>query len=225
MERQVTIVAGEQVARDDARDELERLRARLNARLATVPDAKDVSACPDRFALGVTGVMGHPGVAETIARGSACLLVGTRLPLTSRSGLDAALNAVPTLSIGSAPPFVPSTHVHAQDLRTALEQLIAALPDSEAPNPAHRRPVRQELMAPPHAGPGVRYRDAMAVIDDALPAAPMWSWTQATRERRRYISFLCDHGQICHRARDGRHGLRVRRRYRQPRSPGRGGPS
>ena len=39
----VTIIAGEQVARDDARDELERLRAALHARIATVPDAKDVS--------------------------------------------------------------------------------------------------------------------------------------------------------------------------------------
>ena len=36
-------LAGEQVARDDARDELERLRAALHARIATVPDAKDVS--------------------------------------------------------------------------------------------------------------------------------------------------------------------------------------
>ena len=39
----VTIIAGEQVARDDARDELEQLRAALHARVATVPDAKDVS--------------------------------------------------------------------------------------------------------------------------------------------------------------------------------------
>ena len=128
----VTIVAGEQVARDDAREELERLRALLNARLATVPDAKDVSGCQDRYALGVTGVMGHLGVAEAITQGSACLLVGTRLPLTSRSGLDAALSAVPTLSIGSAPPFVQSTHVHAQDLRTALAQLAASLPGSQS---------------------------------------------------------------------------------------------
>ena len=165
----VTIVAGEQVARDDARDELERLRALLNARLATVPDAKDVSGCPDRYALGVTGVMGHLGVAEAITQGSACLLVGTRLPLTSRSGLDAALSAVPTLSIGSAPPFVPSTHVHAQDLRTALAQLAASLPDSQAPSPAPAEPARQELTPPAHVGPGVRYRDAMAVLDDALP--------------------------------------------------------
>ena len=39
----VTIIAGEQVARDDARAELERLRAVLRARVATVPDAKDVA--------------------------------------------------------------------------------------------------------------------------------------------------------------------------------------
>jgi len=166
--RHVTIVAGEQVARDDARDELERLRALLNARLATVPDAKDVSGCPDRYTLGVTGVMGHPGVAEVIAQGSACLLVGTRLPLTARSGLDAAISAVPTLSIGSAPPFVQSTHVHAQDLRTALAQLAASIPRSQTPNrPAES--ARQELMPPAHDGPGVRYRDAMAVLDDVLP--------------------------------------------------------
>ena len=166
--RQITVIAGEQVARDDARDELERLRALLNARLATVPDAKDVSACPDGSGLGVTGVMGNPGVAEAITRSSACLLVGTRLPLTSRSGLDAALATVPTLSIGSSPPFVPSAHLHADDLRAALAQLAAALTGAQAPNPDTPEPARQELMPPAHAGPGVRYRDAMAVLDDAL---------------------------------------------------------
>ena len=37
------IIAGDQVARDDARAELEQLRAVLQARVATVPDAKDVA--------------------------------------------------------------------------------------------------------------------------------------------------------------------------------------
>ncbi|MDT5356612.1 MAG: acetolactate synthase large subunit, partial [Mycobacterium sp.] len=57
----VTIIAGEQVARDDARAELEQLRAALRARVATVPDAKDVAGTPglgSSSALGVTGVMG-----------------------------------------------------------------------------------------------------------------------------------------------------------------------
>src|SRR5581483_1169266 len=99
----VTIIAGEQVARDDARDELERLRAMLRARIATVPDAKDTAGTPGRgssSALGVTGVMGHPGVADAIAASGLCLLVGTRLPVTARTGLDDALASVPTVSLG-----------------------------------------------------------------------------------------------------------------------------
>lgn len=42
----ITIIAGEQVARDNARAELEELRALLRARVATVPDAKDASGTP-----------------------------------------------------------------------------------------------------------------------------------------------------------------------------------
>src|SRR6201999_4181986 len=66
----VTIIAGEQVARDDARAELAALRAVLRARVACVPDAKDVAGTPgfgSSSALGVTGVMGHPGVPEAVA--------------------------------------------------------------------------------------------------------------------------------------------------------------
>ncbi|HTM84690.1 MAG TPA: thiamine pyrophosphate-binding protein, partial [Mycobacterium sp.] len=40
----VTIIAGEQVARDDARAELEELRGRLGARVACVPDGKDAGS-------------------------------------------------------------------------------------------------------------------------------------------------------------------------------------
>ena len=57
--------------------------------------------------LGVTGVMGHPGVADAIRSGAVCLLVGTRLSVTARAGLDAALRETCTLSIGSAPPYLP----------------------------------------------------------------------------------------------------------------------
>ena len=94
----ITIIAGEQVARDDARVELEQLRAMLRARIATVPDAKDVAGTPgmgSSSALGVTGVMGHQGIAAAIANSAVCLLVGTRLSVTSRAGLDEALASVP----------------------------------------------------------------------------------------------------------------------------------
>lgn len=170
----VTIIVGEQVARDDARVELEALRAVLRARVATVPDAKDVAGTRglgSSSALGVTGVMGHPGVIEAVAGSAVCLVVGTRLSVTARTGLDDALAAVPTVSLGSAPPYVPCPHVHTDDLRGSLRMLTQALSGPGRPAkvrvPATLR--RTELRPPPCAGPGLRYRDAMAVLDGVLP--------------------------------------------------------
>jgi acetolactate synthase-1/2/3 large subunit len=170
----ITIIAGEQVARDDARAELEQLRAMLRARIATVPDAKDVAGTPgmgSSSSLGVTGVMGHPAVATALAESAVCLLVGTRMNVTSRGGLDDVLTSLPVLSIGSAPPYVASTHVHTDDLRGSLWLLTAALS-------GHGRPLgvrvpdevpRTELEPPRFSGPGIRYRDAMTALDAALP--------------------------------------------------------
>src|ERR1700758_4443437 len=126
----VLIMAGEQVARDDARAELASLRAVLRARVACVPHAKDAAGTPgfgSSSALGVTGVMGHPSVVEAVAGSALCLVVGTRLPVTARAGLDDALAAVRTISIGSAPPYLPCTHVHTEDLRGSLTMLTRAL--------------------------------------------------------------------------------------------------
>lgn len=168
----VTIIAGEQVARDDARAELEQLRAVLRARIATVPDAKDVAGTPgmgSSSALGVTGVMGHPGVATAIADSAVCLLVGTRMGVTSRAGLDDVLASVPVVSIGSATPYVACAHVHTDDLRGSLSLLTAAL---SGRTPGVRVPdevPHTELQPPRSDGPGIRYREAMTALDAMLP--------------------------------------------------------
>jgi acetolactate synthase-1/2/3 large subunit len=170
----ITIIAGEQVARDDARSELEDLRALLRAQVASVPDAKDVAGTPgfgSSSALGVTGVMGHPGVADAVAASAVCLVVGTRLSVTARAGLDDALAGVRTVSIGSAPPYLPCTHVHTEDLRGSLTMLTRALSGRGRPK-GLRVPdfvSDSELSPPPCAGAGVRYRDAMVVLDRVLP--------------------------------------------------------
>jgi acetolactate synthase I/II/III large subunit len=170
----ITIIAGEQVARDDARSELEELRALLRAQVACVPDAKDVAGTPgsgSSSALGVTGVMGHPGVADAVAASAVCLVVGTRLSVTARTGLDDALAAVRTVSIGSAPPYLPCTHVHTEDLRGSLTMLTRAL-SGQGRARGLRVPdfvADAELSPPSFAGTGVRYRDAMVVLDRVLP--------------------------------------------------------
>jgi acetolactate synthase I/II/III large subunit len=170
----VTIIAGEQVARDDARAELSALRGVLRARVACVPDAKDAAGTPglgSSSALGVTGVMGHPGVADAVTGSGLCLVVGTRLPVTARAGLDDALAAVPTVSIGSAPPYLACTHVHTDDLRASLRMLTRALSGAGRPTGVRVPDVvaHTELAPPPFDGPGVRYRDAMTELDRALP--------------------------------------------------------
>jgi acetolactate synthase I/II/III large subunit len=170
----VTIIAGEQVARDDARAELSALRAVLRARVACVPDAKDAAGTPglgSSSALGVTGVMGHPGVSDAVAASGLCLVVGTRLSVTARAGLDEALAAVPTVSIGSAPPYLPCTHVHTDDLRASLRMLTRALSGAGRPTGLRVPDVvaHTELTPPPFDGEGVRYRDAMAELDQILP--------------------------------------------------------
>ena len=170
----ITIIAGEQVARDDARSELEELRALLRAQVACVPDAKDVAGTPgfgSSSALGVTGVMGHPGVADAVAASAVCLVVGTRLSVTARAGLDDAFAAVRTVSIGSASPYLPCTHVHTEDLRGSLTMLTRALSGR-----GRARGLRvphfvadAELSPPSFDGTGVRYRDAVVVLDRVLP--------------------------------------------------------
>jgi len=170
----VTIIAGEQVARDDARTELAELRGVLRAQVACVPDGKDVAGIPglgSSSALGVTGVMGHPGVAAAIADSGLCLVVGTRLSVTARAGLDDALSAVHTMSIGSAPTYVPCTHVHTDDLKASLQMLIDALTGAGRPTGV-RVPdevAHTELVPPQFDGPGLRYHDAMAELDHTLP--------------------------------------------------------
>lgn len=159
----VAVIVGEQVARDDARAELRLLCDALGAQPASEPDAKD--AAPGS---PVTGVMGHPGVVAALRRSAACLLIGARMDATARAGLEDALAAVPTLSIGSAAPYVPAAHVRADDLRAALPAVTAAVRRDGRCAPT--APPPGELVPPPVDGPGVRYRAALRAIDAALPA-------------------------------------------------------
>jgi acetolactate synthase-1/2/3 large subunit len=162
----VLIIAGEGVAADDVRTEVADLAARLGAWVAVTPDAKDVYDNRSPRFVGVAGVMGHPSVVDCLRQADVCLLVGTRLPVMARGGLDDALAGTLVIGVDPEPPFV-----QAVTIRGPVGRTVDAVLERLDPRPRrcadHAGPV--PLPAPPHRGPGTSYADAVAAVAGALP--------------------------------------------------------
>jgi acetolactate synthase-1/2/3 large subunit len=166
----VVMIAGDEVARAPAQRELASVAEQLNAAVAVTPDARDAF---DNFSprfVGVSGAMGTPDVARAIERARVCLVVGTRLPLLARQGLEVILAARPLVSLGRERLFVPSspgTHIECEVLSglRALSRELGSVhtPDAnECPSPPPRPAVRAE-------SPAFDSRTALAVIERGLP--------------------------------------------------------
>ncbi|RDI17196.1 acetolactate synthase-1/2/3 large subunit [Rhodococcus sp. AG1013] len=165
----VVLIAGDQVARDDARPELHALAAAVDAAVGVAPDAKDVYAADQHGFCGVTGTMGHTELLEVVRRSTLCLLIGTRLPATARTGLDTAAAAVPVASVGAESPYLPTVHATSLDLREALAELAEAFSAGRTPDAATHG-GSTPLQVPVSAGPGMRYREAVEAIAAMMPA-------------------------------------------------------
>ncbi|MGW6623623.1 thiamine pyrophosphate-binding protein [Nocardia sp. NPDC055002] len=163
----VVIIAGDQVARDDARAELAELVATLDAAIGVAPDAKDVYSNTGPGYCGVAGSMGHAELAEALSAASACLLVGTRLPVTARAGLDAALADLPVLSIGAHAPYLAATYATSADLAETIATLLAEI--GAGATTSQRSAELTPMPVPAAAGPGLRYRTVIEAIQRALP--------------------------------------------------------
>ncbi|GGQ84157.1 thiamine pyrophosphate-binding protein [Couchioplanes azureus] len=159
----VLVVAGEGVAAADARTELAELVHRLGAWVAVTPDAKDVFDNRDPAFAGVAGVMGHPTVERCLRQADICLLVGTRLPMMARGGLDGALAATLVIAVGPEPPFVSGIALRG-DVRGALRDLLDQLDPAPRPRPGHAGPVPLPDTA------GTSLAAAMTAVGAALPA-------------------------------------------------------
>ncbi|WP_280229700.1 thiamine pyrophosphate-binding protein [Nocardia cyriacigeorgica] len=192
----IVVIAGDQVARDDARTALAEVVAELDALVGVAPDAKDTY---DNFApafCGVAGTMGHRELADALAEATLCLLVGTPMPVTARTGLDELLDRTAIASIGMAMPHLPTTHATCTDVGVALRMILARLrgghdghADAEladstgtaAASPVatavrttlvtRTAPARQltPLPVPESHGPGLHYRQIVEAIQAALP--------------------------------------------------------
>ena len=136
-DRPVVIVAGDEVARAGAQQDLARLANVLDARVAVTPDGRDAFDNDDVRFVGVTGAMGHDRARETLVSARVCVLAGTRMPLLARLGHEAVLEARARLSIGRDLPFVSSPRaVHiGGDLVRNVRALAAEL-ERRRPGPS-----------------------------------------------------------------------------------------
>ncbi|WP_067533020.1 thiamine pyrophosphate-binding protein [Nocardia crassostreae] len=177
----VVIIAGDQIARDDARAQLARVAALLDAAVGVAPEAKDVYHHGDPGFCGVAGSMGHPELADALHNAALCLLIGTRMPVTARAGLDEVLAGVALASVEADPPFLPSAHVRSSDLALTLDELGTELsrPATTSETSTRWAPLTAAdsrrgrmltpITVPPSDGPGLRYREVVETVNAALP--------------------------------------------------------
>ncbi|WP_227997610.1 thiamine pyrophosphate-binding protein [Nocardia australiensis] len=167
----IVILAGDQVARDNARGELSWLATTLDALVGVAPDAKDVYDNADAGFCGVAGTMGHQELGEAIRSAALCLIVGTPMPITARTGLEELLGNRVVASIGATAPHVSAIHATSTNLALTLSELAdvfaGAAPSSSRESPASNPLTPLEV--PESAGPGLRYRELVEAIGAALP--------------------------------------------------------
>jgi acetolactate synthase-1/2/3 large subunit len=109
--------------------------------------------------------MGHPNVEECLRRAKVCVLVGTRLPVMARGGLDDALAETLAICIDPEPPFVSGIALRGP-LRDTLRALADRLQAHPRSCPEHAGPVPLRL---PSADAGTSFVDAVAAVEAALP--------------------------------------------------------
>ncbi|MGW5637749.1 thiamine pyrophosphate-binding protein [Streptomyces sp. NPDC003832] len=169
----VLVVAGTEVVRSDARQELARFVTALGAWVTVEPDAKDAFDNHDPRFVGVAGVIGHPSVRHCLERAAVCVLVGTRFPQTSAAGLEDALPGRTLVCLNREPAYPPSALQLplGGGLRQGLRAVTARL-EASPPRPGPPFPPHPGLRYLPHErsdGERIALREIVQTVARALP--------------------------------------------------------
>lgn len=163
----IVVLAGDQVARDDARAELCALVRALDAAVGVTPEAKDVYPARAAEFRGVCGVMGHPELHDAVAEAALCLVIGSRLTVTAR---PPRLDPARAISIGESPPFVDLPHIACPDLAAGLSELSKCC-GRDASGPGQLRLDAPAPLRPPASTTAaLSLREAAQTISALLPA-------------------------------------------------------
>lgn len=164
----VAIWAGDEASVADLREPVDRLADALGATVVASPGGRDI-LCGGHGCAGVTGVMGHPSARRALERSSVCLVVGCRMSITDRAGLDDVLTGRRVIHLGAhAPRYRDVDHLPCGDLGAALGYLterVSAILDHP---PGRSSGEIDVLPVPPTATPGPTMRTVVETVGAAL---------------------------------------------------------
>jgi acetolactate synthase-1/2/3 large subunit len=178
------VILGEDLIAEGALEHARVLVDKLDAMVAVTPAAKGLyDHRSDRF-LGVTGVMGHPSVEAYLREAELCVLVGTRMPLVARYGLERTLAAKSLVIISGSPCFFeapvkggsgalqPARWVVRGPLSRRLSEINDRLGDGRSFTRDSVRTTLEYVDIPSGSGGsdpnGLSYRDAVSTIGSFL---------------------------------------------------------
>jgi acetolactate synthase-1/2/3 large subunit len=156
--RSCVVIAGDEVSRAGAQRELATVSRLLGASVAVTPDARDAFDNGDAHFLGVAGGMGHVEVARALAAAQAVLVVGTRLPLLARQGLERLFAERALVWVGREAPFV--TTLESSGVSGPVDGALRALAEELAHDRVRRMdPLRLVTRVTPASPPPGTERD------------------------------------------------------------------
>jgi acetolactate synthase-1/2/3 large subunit len=167
-DQRTVVLAGSEVSRSSANLALQGFCDRFDARVATTPDGRDAFDNRHRRFLGVCGAMGHRAVPQALEEAELVVVVGTRLPLLARQGLESILARKRLLFIGRRRPFVSaeqSLHLDG-DIAETLTSLTSA-PESRVTQAFAR--VDDADVAAPLPGARLSCASLLCAVDGVVP--------------------------------------------------------
>lgn len=167
----VCIWAGEEASRLGSSGTIGHLADLLGASVVVSPGGRDVAG---PGCAGVTGVMGHPSAHAAVQEATVCLVLGCRMSLTDRAGLDETLATTCVFHVGAVAPRAPGVadHIETLALDRALVALTQALHDRlPGPRGAHPRDIRYlpDATSPSRSPVLPTLREIVTTIGDVLP--------------------------------------------------------
>ncbi|WHU49537.1 thiamine pyrophosphate-binding protein [Gordonia sp. L191] len=161
----VCIWVGDEASRAGLSAPVHTLADLLGASVVVAPGGRDIArpGCA-----GVTGVMGHPSALRAIADARTCLVLGCRLTLTDRAGLDELLATRTVVHLGAHAPRLPGTeHIPCGRLAEGVSDLVEQLRRriGTRHGPADTRFDRRAVEFLPALDPGSELPRMSAVVD------------------------------------------------------------